>query len=142
MFWLPRGYLKAVYLFSNLHAEGFHRSVCAPWPCCDPGGTDSQAPHLMTEALPLLCHPLLSWAGTYRESPWRCRALLALEAAKATEGHSHGSDVSSTLPSPEGHSSLTGTHRRHSPLPHPAHAVRTLETKGTLTDLEHKYINF
>ena len=82
------GYLKAVYLYSNLHAEGFRRSVCALWPWCDPEGTDSQAPHRMTEALPLLCHPLLSWAGTYWQSPWRCRALFSLEVAKAMEGHS------------------------------------------------------
>ena len=87
MFWLPRGYLKAVYLFSNLHAEGFCRSMCGLWPCCDPGGTDAQAPHLMT-------------------------------AAEAMAGHSHGSDLSSTLPSPERHSSLTGT-QTHSPLPTP-----------------------
>lgn len=48
----PGAYLKAAYFFSNLHAGGFCRSLWALRPWCDPGGTDSQAPHLMTAALP------------------------------------------------------------------------------------------
>lgn len=136
----PGAYLKAAYFFSNLHAGGFCRSLWALRPWCDPGGTDSQAPHLMTAALPPPTPPtihcclglvptdsLLRGAGLCShlklERQWKAIPTPPISPQLCLQGE---------LQQPDGNSETPPPHR----------CVGATETQGTLAILEHKYINF